>query len=240
MTNEPAEVGFHIIPAMMNGIVGDLISHLFFVDEAIISRDNATIINMIQRMKNVFEKFLKIFQHASSLIEPSSFDRYRYFLQGFYPHGIIFEQARKCERSGIGDSGYEDIKVYLKGPSAGQSTMIFVFDKVLGIHHTGDAKAFQEEMVMYIPRGHRHLLQDLSRKLEKSGSLREYANTCNEDCPIKIEYNACLDAFTKFRKYHLAVASRYLAAVLKGTGGSDFRALLRCVIGNTEASRSAS
>ena len=56
-----------------------------------------------------------------------------------------------------------------KGPSAGQSTMIILFDRFLGISHynkqAGEAGPFQDEMCDYMPEQHRQLLRDFCVKL---------------------------------------------------------------------------
>jgi hypothetical protein len=59
-----------------------------------------------------------------------------------------------------------------KGPSAGQSTMIIMFDRFLGISHFnkqgGEAGPFQDEMCDYMPGQHRQLLQDFCTKLVRN------------------------------------------------------------------------
>ena len=140
MTNEPAEVGFHVLPAFMNGITGDLVSRLYLVDEAIKEKNDAVILDLLVQMKTAFVKFRQAFTNVSDLVNPKSFDQYRLLLQGYQPTGVIFKKSR---RSIDNPSAYADAPFNCKGPSAGQSTMIFVFDLVLGIDHLDDAKAFQ-------------------------------------------------------------------------------------------------
>mmetsp|Transcript_1983 Transcript_1983/g.2290 ORF Transcript_1983/g.2290 Transcript_1983/m.2290 type:complete len:90 (-) Transcript_1983:168-437(-) len=81
-------------------------------------------------------------------------------------------------------------------------------------------------MLLHIPSGHRRLIEDMKEKLKHTGSLREYSKLSN-DSNVYLEYEACVEALSKFRQYHLGVATRYLSKVLQGTGGSDFRSLLR-------------
>ena len=82
-------------------------------------------------------------------------------LAGFYPNEIILE-------------GTEEIKVpsnwisIPKGPSAGQSTIFLLLDSFLGIDHGKVAKEFQEEMIYYMPRRHKHMVWKFKEKMNIS------------------------------------------------------------------------
>merc|ERR1712008_418631 len=124
------------------------------------------------------------------------------------------------------------------GPSAGQSTMIVMFDIFLGVSecHRNEAKAFQLEMMGYMPAAHRRIVEDLATKLDTVGSVRSYLADDRGSLAVREAYDAALVALRQFRSFHLGVATRYLIKTGKGTGDSDFRSLLsKCVEATQQA-----
>jgi len=124
-----------------------------------------------------------------------------------------------------------------KGPSAGQSTMIVLFDLLLGIKHKGSGKEFQDEMVNYMSPGHRKMIYDLRDLVKKHGTLRDFISW-SEDQPqyqtLASAYNNCIESVVDFRSLHLGIAVKYLERTKKGTGASSFRDMLNSMTSSTK------
>lgn len=123
-----------------------------------------------------------------------------------------------------------------KGPSAGQSTMIFLFDSLLGIKHKRTGKEFQDEMINYIPLRHRQIVYDLRDLIERFGSLRHFIVNSGYSPRYKklvFSYNECVQAVADFRSLHLGIAVKYLVRTEKGTGSSTFRDMLNEMVSAT-------
>lgn len=122
-----------------------------------------------------------------------------------------------------------DIVINPKGPSAGQSTMMVLFDLILGIMHKGAGKEFQEEMANYMPLPHRQVVYDVRDIVERHGSLRDFILKSRNSTKFKSlvsAYNECIEAGADFRSLHLGIAVKYLVRTQKGTGSSSFRVML--------------
>mmetsp|Transcript_8977 Transcript_8977/g.16570 ORF Transcript_8977/g.16570 Transcript_8977/m.16570 type:complete len:392 (+) Transcript_8977:119-1294(+) len=219
MTLEPAETYFHLIPGAMSHAAGrqGIVFDLFDIDKTIEANDLVRAGNILDCLSGLFREFTEIFSTIHQLVPVESFLRYRLLLQG---HEIEFDLGDKRE------------KVSCVGVSAGQTSMIVLFDIALGIDHKFSALEYHTEMLKYLPGKHRKLLLDFKAKITHSGSLRELAVYPL----VNPKYEACISAYQSWRKYHLAVVSRYLRALSKGTGGSDFRDLLKQNIADTAAS----
>ena len=126
--------------------------------------------------------------------------------------------------------------VYPKGPSAGQSTMILLFDLLLGIHHVGSGKEFQTEMLNYMPWQHRQMITDFRELVTRFGSVRDIILKMRYDADyaqIVAAFNACVNAVAAFRALHLGIAVKYLVRAEKGTGSSSFRDMLNVMVQGT-------
>ena len=117
-----------------------------------------------------------------ALVDQDTFyDVYRPLLGGFPPEplrllGVTEEGVR---RLGLGDKlappaaagggGGGGVGMLGKGPSAGQSTMMVLFDLFLGVRHQGSAREFQQEMLQYMPSQFRQSVLDLRTALPPGG-----------------------------------------------------------------------
>jgi hypothetical protein len=192
------------------------------------------------------------------------YDVYRPLLGGFHPEplrlmGVTEEGVR---RLGLGDKlappavaggGGGGVGMLGKGPSAGQSTMMVLFDLFLGVRHQGAAREFQQEMLQYMPGHFRQSVLDLRAALPPGGvraSLvaRRAALTStppSSSASFETEhaalrrleggYGKCVAALASFRAYHLSVATKYLVRTQVGTGTSTFRDMLSEAIDGTRA-----
>ena len=124
-----------------------------------------------------------------------------------------------------------------KGPSAGQSTMILLFDLLLGIKHRGSGEEFQDEMTNYMPPRHRQMIFDLRNLVQKYGTLRDFiirSNNLPSHDNLVSTYNECIKAVSDFRSMHLGIAVKYLVRTKRGTGSSSFRDMLNEMVLSTK------
>eukprot|EP01046_Picozoa_sp_COSAG06_P011482 COSAG06_NODE_657_length_13324_cov_11.730380_6_plen_138_part_00 len=85
------------------------------------------------------------------------------------PGGVVYEGC------------YADEPMEFLGTSAAQSSVIQVFDAVLGVHHEEtEGSAYLREVQGYMPRGHRELLQHL-RVRQQTACIRSYLATAADD-----------------------------------------------------------
>lgn len=148
MTREPSESGFHTIPCAMQARVGPLVCRLFLLDVAVQSRSTATVLKLLKDLTAVLKDFQTIFARVIRVVDVDVFyNIYRCLLGGYYPNGVVFRgvpaTATARESAPNEDVCVHDFVSFGKGPSAGQSAMIILFDLALGITHGPESGAFQ-------------------------------------------------------------------------------------------------
>ena len=124
-----------------------------------------------------------------------------------------------------------------KGPSAGQSTMILLFDLLLGIKRRGSGEDFQDDMANYMPPRHRQMIFDLRNLVQQYGTLRDVIirwNNLSLRGNLVSTYNECIKAVADFRSLHLGIAVKYLVRTKRGTGASSFRDMLNEMVSSTK------
>lgn len=174
--------------------------------------------------------------------------KYRPLLAAFWPEEIILRGVGKGDGLSVKIvqptvpcwDGPQGLEVKAKGPSAGQSTMIVLFDTLLGISHRGEAGEFQQEMLGYMPREHRAMAMDFIGNIERSGSVKALIRRGDARKEVQEAFQDCVKAFSKFRQFHLGVAKNYLSGTTKGTGTSTFAVLLKDIADNTSKALSES
>ena len=150
-----------------------------------------------------------------------------------------------------------------KGPSAGQSTMIMLFDLLLGVTHSDAGARFQAEMLSYMPQPHRQMVLDFKRKwkplpqhtdggsaaagagADSAGgaagsagsagvpSVREFVLARPRDRALAAAFEGCVRALHDLRRFHLATVAGYLERTSTGTGASTWRLLLEDMLRST-------
>ncbi|KAF9888581.1 hypothetical protein FE257_008513 [Aspergillus nanangensis] len=152
------------------------------------------------------------------------------------PNGVYYP--------GSGDKG--TWRKYYGGSNA-QSTLIQLFDIVLGVVHTGsdgqDKTHYLQEVRDYMPGKHRKFLI----AMEGICNFRSYATSYGKGSVIWTAYEKAVLALSELRNTHLHIASRYIIVPaskyrpsvlnpwrktnkqerLKGTGGTDLTDFLR-------------
>eukprot|EP00927_Polykrikos_kofoidii_P042863 TRINITY_DN36911_c0_g1_i1.p1 TRINITY_DN36911_c0_g1~~TRINITY_DN36911_c0_g1_i1.p1 ORF type:complete len:499 (+),score=71.37 TRINITY_DN36911_c0_g1_i1:62-1558(+) len=254
MTDTQAEVMFHMLPCSMQNIAGPLITRVFKADLLLHRGCDGELTRLLTELAHVFVRFRELFSHVYSLVDRRIFyDVYRPLLSGYFPDGVqlagldaeIVRQdcAEQIELGLISvDSNDGKVRSLGKGPSAGQSTMIVLFDLFLGVTecHTNGVSLFQHEMLGYMPAAHRMMVQDFAEKIKKVGSVRTYiegrSGRSRALDEVKQAHAAALTALKQFRSFHLGAATSYLVKTDKGTGETDFRSMLReCIEGTKRA-----
>ena len=246
--------------------------------------DVALALGMLTRLLHdvgaAVREFRAIFQNVGTMVDVDVFyNVYRPLLGGWFPRGgVVFEGVAAAAGShgaaGAGVVGGGGAQVQpaeaaggvlhdCKGPSAGQSTMVLLFDMLLGVRHHSDGAAFQSEMLEYMPARHRNFVVKFTERLcavtREMGDMGSGASTAcaTTALPLLMErltahpstsggtglaglvaaHKECLEAMASLRKYHLGIATKYLVRTSKGTGSSDFRDMLREVLDDTTRTR---
>jgi indoleamine 2,3-dioxygenase len=226
-----AEKYFHMIPCAMQvtpasislihsppmssfvsvqAVAGPVLHKLFQVDELIYARKDKEILFLLRELRATITEFRQIFDRVGELVDMHDFyEVYRPLLNGFYPVGLTLEGV-PCEKTGKAP------KVEAaKGPSAGQSTMIILFDAMLGVSHHSSAKDFQEEMVTYMETAHRQMVTDFREKMAKSGTVKAYVKASN-DKELASAYNECVETFAGLRMFHFGEDFEYHTEICTG------------------------
>ena len=194
----------------------------------------------------------------SSLKEiPSSINDMLFYLNKMYDECVPIEfytlirpfQAGSKNLSafsgGLVYEGVSDEPKAFAGASAGQSSILPVFDILLGVEHSGADKEFLDLQRWHMPRAHRQFLLWLGNL----PSLREYVIKHKANPELVSSYNECVNELTKFRTSHIVLVTRFIVnpsklvhsdsngdgtLATRGTGGSDFMLLLKNVRDNTQ------
>jgi len=143
------------------------------------------------------------------------FNVIRPYLAGWQNEGLIFE-------------GVSDEVTHYKGGSAAQSSLIQLFDIVLGVYHESP---FFAEMRNYMPKTHREILEKLAEEMDEF-KLSDYVYESPNDS-LRDIYKKCVDLLAKFRAKHMEIAHKYITKMIPknvnavGTGGEDIKEFLK-------------
>jgi indoleamine 2,3-dioxygenase len=134
----------------------------------------------------------------------------------------------------------------LSGPSAGQSSIIHVFDIFLGVDHQATSPgrpSFMSRMQTYMPKNHRLFLDHLK---SNPRPLRTFVMDRNDEA-LLMAFNRSVVALKEFRDAHMIIAALYILGParraakrrlevgenpaphqpLKGTGGTELVKFLK-------------
>lgn len=109
------------------------------------------------------------------------------------------------------------------GQTGAQSSLMPAICASLGIRHGAtEMTDYLDAVRAYMPPAHRAFIAALD-----GAAVRRAAAG---DAGLRAAYNACVDAVTGFRRFHLTLAATFIAAHVadpKGTGGTDFMRWLK-------------
>lgn len=163
------------------------------------------------------------------------YHRVRPYMFGWYgnpllPQGMIYEGVEK-----FGGKPQQ-----FRGETGAQSSVIYVFDALLGIEHEFDEmRAYLLDMRNYMPTQDRAVIE----AVECGPSLRTYVQQRTHSHPGLLDaYNGCVESLRSFRQLHIEYAALYIIKPAQGagqgdvgTGGTPFTVYLKKHIKETEA-----
>lgn len=205
--------GAHVIPGMLKAI------------HAIPTRDYDTITAGLEQLAGSIRKVGALLDRMRERCDPMVFyHQIRPFLAGSknmeaagLPRGVFYDE-------GDGQGSWQQ----WRGGSNGQSSLIQLWDVVLGVTHAaegsshpqGTGKSFHQQVRDYMPGGHRRFLEHVAR----SGSIRSLASvpTCGPaHARMQEAYTAAIKALTEFRNKHLGIIACYIVVPSKKTWGDE-------------------
>merc|ERR1712151_758714 len=130
--------------------------------------------------------------------------------------------------------GSDAVRMLVKGPSAGQSTMVVLFDIFLGISHEPGGVNFQKDMLIYMPERHRQMALDYQAKWKRTMPVRDYVHSQGRPLDLRQAFEECVRALRDLRKFHLATVTRYLTHNATGTGATAWSLLLQEMLRGTD------
>lgn len=203
ITGTKTESWFCLIMVYIEYLGRDIISSI------VSGNINESLLKLSTQLDLIIATLDRMYEHCDPDI---FFNILRKYLTG-WTNNILFPNGMLLE--GIG------IKRFAGG-SAGQSSLIQLFDIFLGITHQN---TFNIEMRPYMPKGHRQLLIDIETKF----NIKDHLNDSN----LELFYT-CINKLSKFRSHHIGLVQRYILNKSKstvmsteGTGGSNLMGLLK-------------
>jgi len=209
-------------------------------DDEKITEQLQLLANNIKAVEVILKRTLEKSEDGSYKCDPKIFwNQLRIYLGGtadpsLFPDGLEFESS--------GGSMQRN-----QGGSAAQSSLIQLYDAVLGVVHvSAHTRRFLLSMRDYMPQPHRQLLEDM----EATSRVRDYvmmrcSNNGSSDNEMMLAFEACINSLTNFRKYHYYIVQRYIIDNLPeeakksatGTGGTSLTGFL--LISKDETSHSS-
>lgn len=151
--------------------------------------------------------------------------RVRPYVTGWPAPGVVYEGVSEEPRRYIGGS-------------AAQSSLLQVFDAMLGLAHPDSpAGAYLRTVRGYMPPAHRAFVEDI----ERTSRVRARADAGT--APLRDAYNAALACMERFRTEHMQLAHDYIVrpsgsgSEQKGTGGTALHTFLRGAQDTTTAAK---
>ena len=229
MTGTASERGFHAMPAAIQLELSPLLASMLAVPRLVEQADHLACEAVCGAIESRLIQVRALLSHVDDLVDMDEFyDVYRLLLGGWGSEGLVLHGVGSAEQAAVASHD---------GPSAGQTAILICVDLVLGTQHGPNLAQFQGGMRHYLPAPHRDLIERLDAGLRASGSLRTAAIAAGPRSSLASAHAAALHALAGMRAFHKGMATKYLRKALKGTGGSDFRALLDEGLRATRASK---
>ena len=217
MTATRSERGFHAVPHAINRALAPLVPQLMDAPRLLARSRTGALCRLCAGLEAALRDAKALLQRIYDEVGVGEFyDVYRSLLSGF-TDGLRLPASPPLP----------GVLVKPVGPSAGQTAVLILVDIVLGVEHGPKLAAFQAEMRAYMPAPHAELLGDVERRMRSVGTLQAVATAAGAPPRLHAAYAAACTALAALRACHMGIATHFLRRALKGTGGSDFRSLLR-------------
>lgn len=217
MTGNESESWFYKVMIAIEGNGGKMLPEILEISD-----NNQNIKDFLVRLDKNMEESIKLIKRMYEHCDPDFFfNHIRIYLSGSRNDNL--QQGVTIDLSPLGK---EILNLNHAGGSAAQSTLIQVYDKLLGVEHndTEDIKTkeFLLDMRRYMPKAHREFL-------DKIITIKPNAN----DELLKIAHGKCLTQLERFRRAHLGLVQNYVVKFMnsksgnnnahgnKGSGGTD-------------------
>lgn len=231
-TGTRSESWFLLISVAMEAKAGAIIPSLM---HALSTRDPADAALALDKLRLCVDGVGELLERMYEHCDPTEFyTRIRPFLAGSknmesagLPRGVFYDE-------GDGRGQWRQ----LRGGSNGQSSLIQLFDVVLGVQHKtgGDdgSKGYHELVREYMPGPHARFLAHVAEK----GNFKEMAEGANggseEEEALREAFSAATAALGAFRDKHIQIVTRYIilpsrraaasgGEVARGKGGNGGR-----------------
>lgn len=221
MTGDPSEFWFYKIMNVIEGHGGYMLLEFLRVHQYF--NDEARVVDFLNRLKENLKYSTKIIGRMTDHCDPNFFfNKLRIYLSGSkntnLPDGLQID---------LTPVGGQVITLKNSGGSAAQSTLIQVYDALLGIKHD-HGNDFLVDMRQYMPKKHRNYLERIS----ELPSLREFVEGSNNEA-LHESFGAVVKQLNHFRQVHLKLVHRYIVDMVKqaekdanahgekGSGGTD-------------------
>ncbi|KAI0021712.1 indoleamine-dioxygenase [Xylariomycetidae sp. FL0641] len=227
-TGTESESWFYTVSVAMEAQAGECIPKALSALRAIPCRDYGTITAAFESVARCIRNVSTLLGRMPEKCEPDIFyNQIRPFLAGSkgmakagLPRGVFYDEG-----NGMG------MWRELRGGSNGQSSMIQLFDVILGVSHgasghssphaTGklgptQERSFHEEVRDYMPDPHRQFLEYVA----SLGSLRHFALSSrvgDAQRRCKEAYQEAVDALADLRNRHLKIVTRYIVIPSRNT-----------------------
>ncbi|KAK3944375.1 indoleamine-dioxygenase [Diplogelasinospora grovesii] len=186
-------------------------------------REYGTITRALHELSHCTSKMGALLDRMDERCDPLVFyHKIRPFLAGSknmdkagLPRGVFYDE---------GDEGSSGSWRQLRGGSNGQSSLIQLFDIVLGINHStslcsatsgrqpqhnaddGERSSFQTEFRQYMPSQHRRFLEHISQM----DSIRDIVTSAPEQRELCRAFQTATRSLGEFRNKHLQIVTRYI------------------------------
>ena len=135
-----------MLPCSMQCEAGLVLPRIFNSDHLLRNRIDRELAELLKDLTDVLVRFRELFSSVHKLVDKRVFyDIYRPILGGFHPEGPVLagvdakmveeHAAAQLEMGLLKVEEDGKVRTVAKGPSAGQSTMIILFDMFLGVVH---------------------------------------------------------------------------------------------------------
>lgn len=182
------------------------------------SRDasDTELAEVLMRFSSGMDAILGALLRVREWCDPATYyRRVRPYVTGWPAPGVVYEGVSEAPKRYIGGS-------------AAQSSLLQVFDALLGLAHPDSpAGAYLRTVRGYMPPAHRAFVEDI----ERTSRVRARADAGSD--ALRDAYNAALDCMERFRKEHMQLAHDYIVrpsgagSDQKGTGGTALHTFLR-------------